>query len=398
MRFIDHFWEFIFKLFAYLFKSDVVPQVSQSEIIVDEEKCHGCQRTKDKNGNLLDLIPCIDCRVVKFCSVKCKSENRSAHKIDCRKGEIKILSDRVKKLTLKLQNFSEFAGEPPQNYFETQIGLFGDLMETSDYFRTKHKLANELYRNGFEENSKDSYKAALSHYLELLRLSSWDKVGIRFIVPLALLNLDRDQDAHDFIKWWLIVAPGHDWSNPPSSREGDWIYLRNQNIFEDLSSAIGDGLQNQHFAASLAIIKSRIVTNFRFDWETWNVFKACLEVGDVTCGKLFSTDLAMENIEKFVFNVDDDELREQGRHLRRYLRRIDRYILEGIVFETYGYGPYPPEKLSSDESDTDDNFFKDSKSLFQNNELAKKEIRKIIYGTGRIRKKKKKNRRIEELD
>ena len=369
----------------------VEEEKSHAEIILEDERCNGCRKFQDEIGNRLNLNVCTDCCQVKFCSDRCKSDNSSAHKIDCRKAKIKILSGRLEELDCELRNCLTF-GHPPENYFETKIGQFGWLVETWDYFQTRKELAEEHFQNGSEENSEESYKAALIHYLELIRLSKGDPFGFRFKIPFILLSLNRDQEAQDFIKWWLTVEPECDRANPPPSKEGDWIYLKNQNILEDLSSFITQGSRDQNFAAALALIKARIVTNFIQGLTNWKVFNECLEVGDETSTRLLSTDLAMENIEKFVYPCDDDELREQGRHLRRYLRKIARYILRGIVAEPYGYRPFPADQIS-----TYDSFFKDSESLFQSNELAKKEICKILYGTGRIRKKKK-SRETEKVE
>ena len=43
-----------------------------------------------------------------------------------------------------------------------------------------------------------------------------------------MLDLDRDEDAYNFIKWWLTIDPDSHWDNVPKSQPGEWLYLRDQ--------------------------------------------------------------------------------------------------------------------------------------------------------------------------
>ncbi len=342
MEFIHNFMRFIITLLNYLFGRALVPQVAQPEIIVE---CHGCRRSKDEEGKRLNLTFCAECRLVKFCSAKCKSDNRSKHKIDCRKGEIKILSDKVEELACELRNYSEF-GEPPENLFEMSVGRFWGMIDTRDYCRARYKLANELCKIGSEENCKESYEAALSHYLELLRLSPTDNLGLRFKVPFVLLNLNRDQDSYDFVKWWLTVDPNRVNIILSCSREGDWPYMTNQNMLEDLSKALKKRSTGPHFAAALALIKSRLI----------------------------------ENCENFGLH-NPHVGKEQAKHLRGYLRQIDCHILARMYAEPYlnfAFSFLGQTNSSDGDFTEEDILIEDSKRLFENNEVAKKEILKIF--------------------
>ena len=71
-------------------------------------------------------------------------------------------------------------------------------------------------------------KAALDHTLELLRLVHKDKLSLRNVAPFFMLDLDRDEDAYNFIKWWLTIDPDSHWDNIPKSQPGEWLYLRDQ--------------------------------------------------------------------------------------------------------------------------------------------------------------------------
>ena len=43
-----------------------------------------------------------------------------------------------------------------------------------------------------------------------------------------MLDLDRDEDAYNFIKWWLTIDPDSHWDNVPKSQPGEWLYQRDQ--------------------------------------------------------------------------------------------------------------------------------------------------------------------------
>lgn len=73
-------------------------------------------------------------------------------------------------------------------------------------------------------------KAAVDHTMELLRLIHKDNMGLRNAVPFFMLDQDRDEDAYNFIKWWLTIDPDgrYDWDKFPKSEPGEWLYLRDQ--------------------------------------------------------------------------------------------------------------------------------------------------------------------------
>lgn len=66
--------------------------------------------------------------------------------------------------------------------------------------------------------------------MELLRLIHSDNMGLRNSAPFLMLDRDHDEDAYNFVKWWLTIDPDgeYDWAEVPESQPGEWLYLRDQ--------------------------------------------------------------------------------------------------------------------------------------------------------------------------
>ena len=125
-------------------------------------------------------------------------------------------------------------------------------------------------------------------------------------VPFILLELDREQDAYNYIKWWATIYPKYpqDPNNVPS--EGDWIYLTGQDIFEDIFSLEPDYQESSDLSLMVALflIKSKILEkwdSWKFACESFEAFEEAVYESGALGQKLCRTDLAMDRIKDFVF-------------------------------------------------------------------------------------------------
>ena len=246
---------------------------------------------------------------MKYCSVDCQKVDFNNHKRHCRV---------INKLTTATEAFAEelrnetYDGEP-LNYFESEftVGRFWGLVDTREYCWTRSQLAHQICEMGravHKEGSgpKPIIECGLAHYLDLLRLVHSDNQGLRNKVPFILLYLNREEDAYNFIKWWETIDPdGHyDWGEPPKAKEGDWLYLTSQDVFEDLFSvaAKDDQYMNVTFLIALALIKSKIVEKWEVARERFAAFEdAVLKSGVPHGQQLCQTDLVTDKIKEFVF-------------------------------------------------------------------------------------------------
>lgn len=77
--------------------------------------------------------------------------------------------------------------------------------------RTRFGLADTLRKS----HTLDGVAEALSHLQDMMRLCRGDNMGLRELIPYMMLQLDRDQECYDFIKWYETVAPrdDYDWGD-----------------------------------------------------------------------------------------------------------------------------------------------------------------------------------------
>lgn len=71
--------------------------------------------------------------------------------------------------------------------FEEDVGYFWGLIETRPYMRARFGLAQVLWTRGARDE-------AVAHYRELLRLNPDDNQGVRYVLAVCYLELDRDAD------------------------------------------------------------------------------------------------------------------------------------------------------------------------------------------------------------
>jgi len=77
--------------------------------------------------------------------------------------------------------------------FGEMTGHFWGVLETRPYMRARQGLADTLWRMGQREEAR-------SHFEEMLRLNPSDNQGIRYLLIMLLLELDRDADADKLLK------------------------------------------------------------------------------------------------------------------------------------------------------------------------------------------------------
>ena len=320
-----------------------------------EEACLGCRQTE--SGNPLELKTCSRCKVAKYCSVDCQKKNYVEHKVDCR--TIKKLTKQVDELSEDLRNCTLSRSRIPVDVFKNHAGHFWEIQETRDYCQARMNLAVEIYITGVKSGSKSILEVALGHYLELLRLNHNDNMGIRLSVPFLLMELDRDEDAYNFIKWWVMV---YNSAQVPPSREGEWIYLTNQNIFEDLLSCnpacrrpLND--MNVHFLVALALIKARIL------------LQAKNEMKDQ--GHLYFLRATKETME---------QLHHFGKYMHK-IKRKNRYVLKGIAKPSLLVNMTPPGSIETGDLSEAYYVLLRSQRLFESNPIAMNYIRDLYMFT-----------------
>lgn len=200
------------------------------------------------------LNQCSRCHIAGYCSKECQKVHYEEHKAFCMK--LKKLRQAMAKDERRLQRHDMFDN--------ANVGHFWGLHETRPYCRARHAVGEVLLHRGEQLNRAPLCELALTHYMELLRLIHGDNMGIRSEVPAIMVALGRDQDAFDFISWWLTIDPDgrYDWGSPPPSLPGDWLYGRGADMHGEVFALAGAStlkyVDLDHLAV-LALIKMRIL-------------------------------------------------------------------------------------------------------------------------------------------
>ena len=119
---------------------------------------------------------------------------------------------------------------------------------------------------------KDVGEKALFHALELLRLDATESKNVRYTTPFILLNVQRDDDAFDFIRFMMNLNGASEdvavelLRRHEESQEGNWMYPREKNCrfldaFEECPH-VDDCFVTLAYLVALIIVKLRIVAAY----------------------------------------------------------------------------------------------------------------------------------------
>ena len=266
---------------ASMIQNSIEPYAGKDPNLHETVYCKICLKQK-KEGN--PLLKCTRCKLVYYCSSSCQKEDFSSHKQICKR--IQDLTNSVEKEAAPLRSTREhiFGAGPidPVNLFEEEVGNFWGMFDTRDYMRTRLALANEIHDGiAWDYETKESWEAVLEHYQDMLRLCSSDNLGLRFRFPFLLLNLNRDDDAFDFIRFWFKVDDGNleaRQSLHAESQVGDWLYghqedCRFLDIFEECPDARPEYMSLPLLVA-VACIKMRLVAAFEASRKSIQQFQS----------------------------------------------------------------------------------------------------------------------------
>ena len=300
---------------------------------LQEEPCCATCHSRPESG----LLCCSRCRAAWYCGPSCqKAHYKSRHKEFCLSlaGDLK----RVEEEAIPLCN-TPFADDPePQNIFETHIGIFNEGPQTLAYMTARCELVESYFQAAHDVEIKEVWEKALFHALVLLREDASDPYGMRYVTPFILLYLNRDDDAYDFIRYWVEIGFVRDRDGilemmlrHTNSKEGDWFYPREansrfQDIFEECPEA-DDQVMLLSFLVALLIIKLRLVAaydaacesiDFAFDETTGG--QRIREVKDAVKDML---------IDESVVNIDSQ--RDQIDQLFEVIHRNNPSMLPSIL-------------------------------------------------------------------
>lgn len=197
------------------------------------------------------LLHCSGCDVARYCSVAHQRADRSRHKVSC--GLVKQTRAKLRTEEALLRAHTTDSGEfdmfVPANPFESAVGSFWSVKGTRPYMQARHDLVTAL----LNIRTGEAVDEALIEALDMLRLCPGDNLGVRGHVPALYLRLGRDQEAYDFIKFYMTVTAQYEWGNP----EEPFLHLHGQDAMEG-PEAGWDNLTGLSMLVSLVLIKVRL--------------------------------------------------------------------------------------------------------------------------------------------
>lgn len=242
------------------------PYQGKDPSLVEDPHCFKCFEKP-----FSPLLRCSRCKIAWYCGSKCqKAHYKSIHGEVCK--QVACMIERVEELEIPLRAVATLDlsfNMQIENLFETQVGCFWGLTETRKYLCARQSLSEVYWILTYGHEVKEIYEKALFHNLELMRLCIGDDLDARYHTPFILLNLNRDDDAYTFIRYWMRLHSGERIQEEEirkrhsQSCEGDWIYPRETNCrYRDIFDEIPHYDERFHslaFLMALAIIKLRIV-------------------------------------------------------------------------------------------------------------------------------------------
>lgn len=263
------------------------------------------------------MLVCDSCEIMRYCDEVCMLEDLDHHAQDCE--TISELTGIVDICAARLRNNGADA-------FKEFPGSFWNFPETRGYCVVVNELIDTFQSVVNQLHVRPLLELILSHRLELLRLSRLDALGLRFLVPFDLLGLYRDDDCYAFIKHHLttsFVSQGAERSPDPhqNSEQGDWIYPRNEDKFEDVLQLMPADAKTESipltFLAALSIMKLRIIETHYARSKHFVVFES------TKCARVVGLDNLSVIKRMYVGATEDGKIiKHQEAHVDHYLRII----------------------------------------------------------------------------
>jgi hypothetical protein len=159
-----------------------------------------------------------------------------------------------------------------QNLFETHVTNFSQVQETQEYMTSRWGLMETYWQAACKSEIKEVWEKALFHSLAMLRLDMSDFMEMRYVTPFILLDLQRDDDAFAFVRYFISLDYLGDAATDDLRRrymqcqEGDWVYPHEENcryrdIFQECSRMREDRMPTA-FLVAVLVIKFRLVAAY----------------------------------------------------------------------------------------------------------------------------------------
>jgi hypothetical protein len=195
--------------------------------------------------------------------------------------------------------------------------------------RARFHLADALR----ETKTLDGTAESLSHFRDMMRLCRSDNMGVRDVVPALMLQLDEDQAAYDFIKWYETSgnSPTYDWGD----MDLPFLDVKDANVLES-----PDWLPMEHgdvnFLATLLLLKLKILVDVLNIRLTRKVLAAKAFLPDLWIGverAIIRSPLSSGLVLKSTAELESltEEIIDQLKYIGLLLHKANKHVLRGII-------------------------------------------------------------------
>jgi len=264
--------------------------------------CFYCKLDSDRLERLdKSLKTCGICKIAQYCGQECQKldflpgNGSAGHKSICTifyKKNVDLAVETEKAMKAKGVNLDVtrtqkgFYDDNPAVFESVKASGFGYRDLSSQILRGQNVDLGQLfmnYRASFvsvkllsdmarEHKSYYGLEIALDAYLDLIMKLQPFKLYLRALVPLLMIQLGRDDDAYNFIKFWLKNTPkscDFQISEDGLFLEKDLPFtectMKDQDKNEDIFEVLGIGLEKPYFIYVTFFISLAIIKKNNFD-------------------------------------------------------------------------------------------------------------------------------------
>lgn len=316
--------------------------------------CGACGKAEEKvikesrNEDLGELKNCTRCRSIRYCGRACQRSEFKKHNDDCQ--FIKNTIDDLAKIEETYKQFKLSSTGAPQNIWQTQVGDFwvhanDQFWEKDgsrknvwprDYLKLRHKLVTALWRVADTNlGNYETTEAILEHLLEIMRLDISDGIGCKEMVVFMFLTLGRDEDAYNFILWWLKNPGEPTDEHYKTLKKGEWLHEDNADKFEDLFQRVEteefdekgeEVLEDTYLGFKLGLLAIKIRNVMELEEMNQKVSKLDKRLAEArpgsTAAKLRDNDVFIECAHLYIRGEEKQhaqKLEEQYEDIEKYL-------------------------------------------------------------------------------
>lgn len=273
-------------------------------------RCGVCNATEK-------VLRCQSCKVMYYCGQEHQIIDRPVHKQIC--GLIKKCQKNITCLQREMRAY------PPD--FDGLINIDG-IVKQECIFLNDDVLVKELVKI----KTFDAVEKALNHSMEVLRKHRINHLDLKYIVPVLLLRLNREQECYDFVKWYATTGQkkGYVWEDV----QQPYLDVIDANYLEPVDIFVGEPLQLCH-AVVVMLIKMRLLNNFKNLHNSMFLYERLpTEIAD-KIRKMLVTSTKITKINGFVCGEDQKRLIKtlefELKQLHAAINSSNKYFWPGLL-------------------------------------------------------------------